>query len=94
MTDPTFPDDTEPPIPDIEWDIRREGRAWEIAEGQSRFDLTPEKFEMVDGRLFWSQRDRVVLLALLLENVGIDAALSLAPIERWREALLGAERRR
>jgi hypothetical protein len=74
------------------WDIRREGRAWSGDEGYSRFELTPEKFEMVDGMLFWSDEQRVTLLALLLENVGIDVALRLAPLDRWREALAAAER--
>jgi hypothetical protein len=73
------------------WDIRREGRAWSHEEGYSRFALTPEKFEMVDGQLFWSDEERVNLLAMLLENVGIDVALRLAPLDRWRAALDAAE---
>jgi hypothetical protein len=36
----------EPPIPEVAWDIRREGRAWGADEAQARFALTPEKFEM------------------------------------------------
>lgn len=94
MTEPIDPDDVEPPMPDVEWDIRPEGRAWQGDEARERFGLTPEKFEMMDGRLFWSERDRVVLLALLLENVGLDAALRLAPIDRWREAIRAVEGRR
>jgi len=75
------------------WDIRREGREWAGGEGYARFALTPEKFEMIDGKLFWSDEERVTLLAMLLENVGIDAALRLAPLDRWREALDAAEER-
>ncbi len=75
-----------------QWDIRREGRAWSD-EGYERFALTPEKFEMIDGKLFWSDEERVTLLAMLLENVGIDAALRLAPLDRWRAALEAAEGR-
>jgi hypothetical protein len=71
--------------------IRREGREWSGTEGYARFELTPEKFEMIDGKLFWSDEERVALLAMLLENVGIDAALRLAPLERWRAALEAAE---
>ena len=37
--------------------------------------LAPEKIEMVAGRLFWSDEDRRAMLALLLENLGADAAL-------------------
>lgn len=75
------------------WDIRREGREWAEDEGYARFVLTPEKFEMIDGKLFWSDEERVTLLAMLLENVGIDAALRLAPLDRWRAALDAAEGR-
>ncbi|MFN8558236.1 MAG: hypothetical protein U0531_13140 [Dehalococcoidia bacterium] len=39
--------------------------------------MTPEKFEMIDGKLFWSDEERLTMLALMLENVGIDAALRL-----------------
>jgi hypothetical protein len=56
-----------------------------------RWELTPEKFEMIDGKLFWDESERVHLLAMLLENVGIDAALRLAPLERWRDALAAAQ---
>lgn len=74
------------PQPDPPWDIRREGRAWGN-EAHSRMRLTPEKFEMIDGRLFWSRRDRLALLALLRENLGIDAAVRIGDARLWREAL-------
>jgi hypothetical protein len=72
-TDP----DSEDPIPEVAWDIRREGRAWVAGEAMARFELTPEKFEMCDGKLFWSEAQRLTLLALLLENVGVDRATRL-----------------
>jgi hypothetical protein len=80
------------PTPDPPWDIRRKGRAWG-AEALSRLRLAPEKFEMVDGKLFWDERQRLTLLALLLENVGIDAALRLGDAALWREALDALESR-
>ncbi|HJW92562.1 MAG TPA: hypothetical protein VJ901_02990 [Thermoanaerobaculia bacterium] len=76
-----------------QWDIRREGREWAGDECYARFDLTPERFEMADGKLFWSDEQRITLLALLLENVGIDAALRLAPLDLWRESLDAAEQK-
>jgi hypothetical protein len=75
------------PMPNVAWDIRREGRRWTGDEATGRYQLTPEKFEIIDGRLFWSDRDRVVLLALLLENVGADQAVRLGPREVWQEAV-------
>ncbi len=41
------------------------------------------------GKLFWSERDRRVLLALLLENVGADAAVRLGDPHVWRAAVAG-----
>lgn len=74
---------------DVRWDIRREGRPWSGGGALQRFELTPEKFEMVDGRLFWSDDERLTLLALLLENVGADAAVRLGNPEVWRAAVAG-----
>ena len=79
--------DEEPPIPVVTWDIRRAGRAWEESEAMARYELTPEKFEMWKGRLFWSDRDRLLLLGLLLENIGVDAAVRLGSPAVWRAAV-------
>lgn len=72
---------------EIQWDIRREGRAWRGDEASERFSLAPEKFEMVKGQLFWSDEQRVTLLGLLLENVGVDRAVRLGDPTVWRAAV-------
>lgn len=69
------------------WAIRREGRAWEKGEALPRYQLTPEKMEMFDGRLYHSDEERLTMLALLLENVGIDCAIRLGDPRLWREAI-------
>lgn len=71
----------------IAWDIRREGRSWTGDEALERFGHTPEKIEMIDGRLFWDDEQRLALLALLLENVGADAAVRLGNPAVWRDAV-------
>ncbi len=71
----------------IVWNIQREGRAWRANEAQSRWELTPPKFEMIEGMLLWSDEDRLNLLGLLLENVGIDQAIRLGDPRIWREAI-------
>lgn len=76
----------DPPMPDVPWDIRREGRAWG-EEAHARMELTPEKLEMWQGKLFWSDTEPVTLLTLLLENVGIDRAVKLGDPEQWRAAV-------
>ena len=76
----------------LDWDIQPEGRAWRGGEALPRLDRAPEKFEMIDGKLFWSDGERLAVLGLLLENLGMKAALRLAPLERWRVALDEVER--
>ena len=71
----------------VDWDIRREGRAWTGDEALQRLELTPEKFEMNKGRLFWGEDERLLLLGLLLENVGVDAAIRLGDPKVWRAAV-------
>jgi hypothetical protein len=69
------------------WRIENRGRAWGPEEALQRWDLTPEKFEMIDGRLFWSEAERLNLLGLLLENEGADKAVRLGDPEVWRRAV-------
>jgi hypothetical protein len=72
---------------DSDWDIRREGRAWTSGEARQRWELTPEKLEMLDGRILWDEDERVNLLGLLLENVGADRAVRLGDPSVWRSAV-------
>lgn len=69
-----------------DWDIRGEGRAWG-EEAMERYMLTPEKFEMVDGKLLWNDEARELLLGLLLENVGADRAVMFGNPDVWRGAV-------
>jgi hypothetical protein len=47
----------------------------------------PEKFEASHGKLCWSDEQRLHVLAMLLEAVGLKKALSLCPPEAVRAAL-------
>jgi hypothetical protein len=69
------------------WDIRRAGRAWRGEEARARWELTPEKFEMYEGKLFFSVEERRNLLALLLENVGADVAVRLGDPQVWKDSV-------
>lgn len=77
---------------DIEWHIRREGRSWTGEEFQARMALTPEKLEAYEGKLLWTQEDRIKLLGLLLENVGADEAVKLGDPSIWLSAALNRPR--
>lgn len=72
---------------DVQWDIRREGRPWIGDEAQERYFRGPEKVEMTDGKLYWDDEQRLLMLGLLLENVGVDAAVRFGNPEVWRAAV-------
>lgn len=71
---------------EIQWDLRPEGRAWG-PEAMSRYQMTPEKMEMIEGKLFWSEEERLTMLALLLENVGVNQAVRIGNPDVWRAAV-------
>lgn len=70
------------------FDIRRQGRAWVGDEVRDRLRRLGEcQIEVLDGRLFFDEFQRRMLLGMLLENVGMDAAIELADLNLWRQAL-------
>ena len=64
----------------IDWDIRREGRLWSHEEFDQRIYQAPEKIEYVDG-IFASDRERLIVLGMLLENLGIDRVVQFGRLE-------------
>jgi hypothetical protein len=79
------------PMKPIRWDIRREGRQWSEEEFDQRTDQAPEKIEYVDG-IFASDRQRLVALGMLLENLGIDRAVQFGRLEDWKAAIADLEK--
>jgi hypothetical protein len=75
----------------VRWNIQRLGRRWTRDEWEARRDLGPEKIELIEGKLFWCEEHRLEMLALLLENVGVDAAVRLGDPKVWREAIAGLD---
>ena len=78
-----------PPFDQVEWDPRREGYAWPAENGycMRRYYLAPEKLELIDARLCGTEEDRLFLLALLLENVGVDQAVRIGDPAVWKAAV-------
>jgi hypothetical protein len=75
-------------IASLKLDIRRDGRAWTRDEFRDRLDqLDGFKFEIFGGKLFWSDDARLLVVALLLENLGMDAVVRLGDAMRWKEAI-------
>ena len=73
-----------------EWKIEREGREWKGDEFDKRIYQAPEKIEYVGG-IFVDERQRLTVLAMLLENLGIDKAVQLGDIENWKAAIAELE---
>ena len=69
-----------------DWDIRREGREWRGEEFDKRIYQAPEKIEFKGG-IFIYEDERLTVLAMLLENLGIDKAVQLGNIEDWKAAI-------
>ena len=68
--------------------IHRLGRAWVPEEAQQRLRRLGDcRLEVHDGRLFADEFQRRLVLGMLLENVGLDAAIELAGPGLWRQAL-------
>jgi hypothetical protein len=73
-----------------EWNIGREGREWRGEEFEKRIYQAPEKIEYKGG-IFVNERQRLTVLAMLLENLGIDAAVRLGDPKDWKEAVAQLE---
>ena len=76
----------------INWDIRRQGRQWSYEEFDSRIEQAPEKIEYVGG-IFDGERQRLIVLAMLLENLGIDRVIQFGKLEDWKAAIAELEKR-
>ena len=74
-----------------DWDVRRKGRQWTKEEFDRRLYQAPEKIEFVGG-IFASKRERLIVLAMLLENLGIDEVVRLGRLEDWKSALSEREK--
>ena len=75
-----------------DWDIRRKGREWSDAEFDQRVSMAPEKIEYTGG-IFYNERERLIVLAMLLENLGIDKAVQFGKLEDWKAAIAEREKR-
>jgi hypothetical protein len=82
-----------PSMKPINWDIRRQGRRWSDEEFDERCYQAPDKIEFVNG-IFASDRERLIVLGMLLENLGIDRVVQFGRLEDWKAAIADLEKRR
>lgn len=69
----------------MEWNFGSEGRTIDL----ERYYLAPEKIELVEGKVFWLEEERLVMAGLLLECLGLDAVVRLGDPEAWKAAVAG-----
>jgi len=79
-------DDTDLEFNPLEWGIRRDGHEWSGELFDKRTSQAPEKIEFVGG-IFVDEFDRLTVLAMLLENLGIDKAVRLGNPQDWKAAI-------
>lgn len=70
------------------WHIRRAGQQWIGEKFKNRIYQAPEKIEFVEGGIFTNERERLTVLAILLENLGIDKAVRLGDPADWKAAVM------
>jgi hypothetical protein len=72
----------------MEFNIQRQGRKWNRTEIDQKYrNLCREKIDLIEGRMFWTDEERLNMLALLLENVGMDTAVRLGDPALWKQAI-------
>jgi len=77
------------PSPDITWKIGADPATLSGDEFWARYSHNnmPEKFEAIHGKLFWNDEQRLHVLAMLLEAVGLKRSLALLPLYASRSEL-------
>jgi hypothetical protein len=74
-----------------DWDIRREARRWTHEEAERRMYQAPEKIEFAGG-IFVGEDQRLTVLGMLLENLGIDKVVRFGKLEDWKAAIADLEK--
>ena len=74
-----------------QWHIRREGQQWVGEKFKDRIYQAPEKIEFAGG-IFLDEIDRLTVLAMLLENLGIDQAVRFGNPKDWKAAIAALDK--
>ena len=67
--------------------LQSQGRKFTVDQWVDRLKHLPEKMELIDGNLYWNEEERLGMLAMLLENVGVDKAVRIGDAQVWRDAI-------
>jgi hypothetical protein len=75
------------------WVIPREGHRWTREEFERRFDETRPAIAFSDASIT-SESQRYVLLALILQDLGIDAVVRFGNLADWKAAISDLEQQK
>ena len=62
---------------EIMWNIPSYGRQWSPQEEKEKLNLIPPNISCEDGKIFSSEKERILLLKMLLEQLGKNKALEI-----------------
>jgi hypothetical protein len=75
----------------VEFEIHLEGRRWTPEEIESKWrqahETIPERLELIEGKVFLGDEQRITMLGWMLEQLGADVAVQMGDPEVWREAV-------
>ena len=63
------------------------GPLWTVDTFHDRLSDGPDRIELLEGRLFASEEERLSMLRALLEQLGADKVVQLGDPEVWRRAV-------
>ncbi len=81
--------DAWPPDPHaIHWRFGRAPIDWGDLPGGpiARYELSPGRTEMIDAKIFACDEERLIMVGLLLENLGVDKVMQLGDPRMWKDA--------
>jgi hypothetical protein len=72
---------------ELVWKYGFKGRAWQGEEAHGKYLTAPEKIELFKGKILSSEDERLQMLRLLIENVGLcDTIEATAGAKEWQYA--------
>lgn len=76
-----------------EWPIERTPKMFSGDDFFEMVDRFPARVDCCDGMIGENNQQRLLMLAMLIENIGIDAVVKIGPLQLWIDAV-NAERER
>ncbi len=70
-----------------EWPVERTPKRFSGDEFSAMVDRFPARVDCCDGMIGENHQQRLLMLAILIENVGIDEVVKIGPLQLWIDAV-------